>query len=124
MATGKNKHIIWTQRAEGLVLLAFAVYMFNQFGLNWALFIGGIFLIDLFMIGYAFNNRAGAAIYNLGHTLVVPFFLWILSWELEQSWIMTLSLIWLAHIGLDRALGYGLKLNDGFKHTHLGKIGK
>ena len=28
-----------------------------------------------------------------------------------------------AHIGIDRALGYGLKLPSGFKHTHLGVIG-
>jgi hypothetical protein len=30
----------------------------------------------------------------------------------------------LAHIGLDRALGYGLKYNAGFVFTHLGRIGK
>jgi hypothetical protein len=29
----------------------------------------------------------------------------------------------MAHIGLDRALGYGLKLPDDFRHTHLGTIG-
>ncbi|TDB99096.1 DUF4260 family protein [Actinomadura sp. 7K534] len=28
------------------------------------------------------------------------------------------------HVGVDRALGYGLKLPDSFRHTHLGEIGK
>jgi hypothetical protein len=34
------------------------------------------------------------------------------------------SLIWFAHIGCDRALGYGLKYSQGFGYTHLGRIGK
>jgi hypothetical protein len=29
-----------------------------------------------------------------------------------------------AHIGIDRALGYGLKYSTGFGFTHLGRIGK
>jgi hypothetical protein len=29
-----------------------------------------------------------------------------------------------AHIGLDRALGYGLKHESGFSDTHLGRIGR
>ena len=33
-------------------------------------------------------------------------------------------MIWLAHIGIDRALGYGLKYSTGFGFTHLGRIGK
>ena len=32
--------------------------------------------------------------------------------------------LWLAHIGIDRALGYGLKYATGFSYTHLGRIGK
>lgn len=124
MATGKNKPEILIQRAEGLAILSFALYMFAQFDLDWTVFILLFFTIDLFMIGYAFNKKFGAYTYNLGHTLVVPAFLWLMAWEFEQSWIMTLSLIWFSHIGFDRALGYGLKLNKGFEHTHLGKIGK
>ncbi|MGQ7476239.1 DUF4260 family protein [Streptococcus suis] len=36
---------------------------------------------------------------------------------------MASGLIWLAHIGWDRAFGYGLKYESGFKHTHLGDLG-
>jgi hypothetical protein len=34
------------------------------------------------------------------------------------------GLIWIAHIGFDRALGYGLKYPTGFGDTHLGRIGR
>ncbi len=33
-------------------------------------------------------------------------------------------MIWMAHIGIDRALGYGLKYSLGFGFTHLGRIGR
>jgi hypothetical protein len=32
---------------------------------------------------------------------------------------MQIALIWLAHIGLDRMLGYGLKYPTEFKDTHM-----
>ncbi|MDU3890869.1 MAG: DUF4260 family protein [Serratia liquefaciens] len=34
------------------------------------------------------------------------------------------ALIWGAHIGFDRALGYGLKYASGFADTHLGGLGR
>lgn len=37
---------------------------------------------------------------------------------------MAAGLIWSAHIGFDRALGYGLKYASGFGATHLGRIGR
>jgi hypothetical protein len=37
---------------------------------------------------------------------------------------LSIAMIWLAHIGIDRALGYGLKYSAGFGFTHLGRIGK
>ena len=39
------------------------------------------------------------------------------------TWALPVALIWIAHIGADRALGYGLKY-DRFHVTHLGLIGK
>jgi hypothetical protein len=32
------------------------------------------------------------------------------------------GLIWLLHIGFDRAIGYGLKYPSSFKETHLGRV--
>jgi hypothetical protein len=42
-----------------------------------------------------------------------------MAWPIAGS----VALIWLAHIGFDRALGYGLKYKAGFGFTHLGRIG-
>ena len=41
----------------------------------------------------------------------------------EQPLWQGVALVWFAHIGMDRALGYGLKYDTDFKDTHLGRIG-
>lgn len=38
--------------------------------------------------------------------------------------LLCAATIWCAHIGFDRALGYGLKYAEGFGFTHLGRIGR
>ena len=45
------------------------------------------------------------------------------SW-LASPVALALGLIWIAHIGMDRMLGYGLKYASGFGDTHLGRIGQ
>jgi len=111
------------QRLEGAALLGFALVVFAIGDLSWWWFAALLLTPDLFALGYLANDATGAFVYNLGHTMVWP--LAILAWGLvaDQQWVMGLAAIWLAHIGMDRALGYGLKLSDGFKHTHLGWIG-
>ncbi len=82
-----------------------------------------ILVPDICMVGYIWGNKAGAIIYNLGHTLVFPVILLGLGIIISNNLFILLSLIWFAHIGVDRLMGYGLKTTKGFKHTHLGKIG-
>ena len=36
---------------------------------------------------------------------------------------LPIAFIWTAHIGMDRALGYGLKYPSAFGDTHLGRVG-
>jgi hypothetical protein len=81
--------------------------------------------IDLSMLGYLAGSRVGAALYNLFHNYTGPV-IWITIGLLnfQTLWLAGFGLVWMAHIGGDRALGYGLKFGDGFKHTHLGWIGK
>ena len=38
--------------------------------------------------------------------------------------VLAVALVWCAHIGFDRALGYGLKYAAGFRETHLGRLGR
>lgn len=115
---------IYFQRVEGLVLLITSVYFyFKQKGSLW-MFVLLLLLPDVCMAGYVFGNRVGAIAYNLGHTLVFPIILLGIGIVITNNVCILLSLIWLAHIGMDRMLGYGLKTTKGFKHTHLGEIGK
>ncbi|MDX2776619.1 DUF4260 domain-containing protein [Streptomyces caniscabiei] len=79
---------------------------------------------DISMVGYIVNNRVGAITYNIGHSLIGPALLMTLYIATESQPALFFTLLWLFHIFVDRALGYGLKHETGFHHTHLGSIGK
>jgi Domain of unknown function (DUF4260) len=105
---------------EGLVLLAGALIAYSTLGQPWWLVPAGILVPDIAMSGYVAGTRLGAHLYNLAHATLLPtVMLGIGYWQADRL-LMALALIWLAHIGLDRLLGMGLKYNDRFTHTHLG----
>ena len=64
----------------------------------------------------------GAAVYNAAHTTLGPIALASVGVLADTDWCVQLALIWLAHIGLDRLLGYGLKYPTAFKDTHLNRV--
>lgn len=109
-------------RLEGLTLAAGAVAVYAQQGGNWLLF--GLLLLapDLSMLGYLAGPRSGAASYNLVHHEALPAILLAFGWWGHQSLALYVALIWLAHIGLDRLLGYGFKYATEFKDTHLSRV--
>ena len=108
-------------RLEGLVLLAVALAaFFGELDERWWLVPLLLFVPDLFMAGYARSTRVGAAVYNLGHSYPAPALLGAVAVASSSSLWEAVALIWFAHIGMDRALGFGLKYDDSFKHTHLG----
>ena len=76
------------------------------------------------MLGYLAGPAVGARAYNLAHTYAAPAVLAGVGWAMGASLPVALALVWAAHIGFDRALGYGLKLPTGFRDTHLGRIGR
>jgi hypothetical protein len=109
-------------RLEGLAVLAAAVLIYRRTGGSWLLF-GVLFLApDLGFAGYAFGPRIGAGVYNVLHSYIVPIALGCGMWLGGRS--IAIPLIWTAHIGFDRLLGYGLKYPTGFGDTHLGKLGR
>ena len=90
-----------------------------------------VFLVfDLSMVGYVRSPSAGAFWYNLAHTYAWPAVLAVVALVTAASspslsrWLALIAFAWAFHIGVDRALGYGLKLPDAFTHTHLGWIGR
>jgi len=106
-------------RAEGALLLLLTIAFYRAGHYPWWLFATLFFAPDLFMLGYLLNAKMGAAFYNLVHTLTLPLSLLLFSLIAPQPSLASYALIWLAHIGFDRALGYGLKYPTAFKDTHL-----
>lgn len=76
------------------------------------------------MVGYLANTRAGAALYNSAHTETPPILLLCGALAKKSEVGVGLALCWLAHIGMDRMLGFGLKYGTAFAHTHLGDFAK
>lgn len=104
---------------EALVLLAGALIAYGTLGQPWWLVPAGILVPDIAMGGYLAGTRVGAHLYNIGHVTLLPaVMLGVGYWQADRL-VTALALIWLAHIGMDRLLGYGLKYNDASMHTHL-----
>jgi hypothetical protein len=109
-------------RAEGLAVLALATYLYARGGHSWLLFAVLFLAPDLSFAGYLAGPRLGAAVYNALHSYVGPLIL--AAVVLAAGRPAALPLIWAAHIGFDRALGYGLKYPTAFGDTHLGAVGR
>ncbi|QPC85126.1 DUF4260 domain-containing protein [Phototrophicus methaneseepsis] len=104
---------------EGLALLIAIGLVYGQFSGDWLMFALLLFVPDVSMVGYLVNTRVGATVYNLAHFVVFPLILIGLGVSLPHPILVSVGLIWLAHIALDRTLGYGLKYNTAFKDTHM-----
>ena len=111
-------------RVDGLVLFVLAIVVF--FTTDQPLWIVPLLLFvpDVFMAGYAKSSKVGALIYNFGHSYFLPGIVSASGWVMSSPLTLGVGLIWFAHVGMDRALGYGLKYDDNFKHTHLGSLFK
>jgi uncharacterized protein DUF4260 len=111
-------------RMEGAVLLGLAVFAYARYGVSWWLFVVLLLAPDLGMLGYAAGPRVGAIAYDAMHTYLGPAVVLVAGVVLAHPVLWSIGFVWFAHIGMDRALGYGLKYEDGFGHTHLGPIGR
>lgn len=111
-------------RLEGAVVLAAALAAYNRFGMGWGWFAACFFIPDLSILVYLAGARAGAVAYNAAHSYIgAVACLGAGAVMLSPTWVAA-GLVWCAHIGFDRALGYGLKYAQGFGFTHLGRIGR
>ena len=110
-------------RLEGLIIFLLSVQLYSEFGESWLLFVLLFLIPDISMLGYLAGATSGAILYNAAHTYIFPAGLATLGYMIDQPFLYSLALIWAAHIGLDRLIGYGLKYSLGFRETHLGRIG-
>lgn len=111
-------------RLEGLALLCGAATLYWRMGGDWKLFALLFLAPDLSFAGYLAGPRAGAVAYNALHSTLGPLALAAAGIVLHLPLAANVALIWLAHVGFDRAAGYGLKYGAGFGFTHLGRIGR
>lgn len=110
-------------RIEGLALLALSLWLYQASGFGWGQFALLFLAPDLSFAGYLLGARAGANSYNCAHSTLGPALLIACVFAGHKAFL-PFALIWLAHVGFDRMLGYGLKYASAFGDTHLGKIGK
>jgi uncharacterized membrane protein len=113
----------WLLRAEGLALLLICLWAYHSRSDSWAQFALLFLLPDLALLAYWVQPRLGAVCYNITHSSIGALALLFVGFAFQMPSLVPLGLIWLAHIGFDRALGYGLKYRQGFSFTHLGVIG-
>ncbi|TGQ06115.1 DUF4260 domain-containing protein, partial [Mesorhizobium sp. M00.F.Ca.ET.217.01.1.1] len=104
-------------RFEWVTVAALAIVCYAMSGFSWWLFVLLILAPDLSMLGYLGGPRIGALAYNALHILIVPVLLRLAGHLAGSAVGSAIALIWIAHIAIDRALGYGLKLSTGFQDT-------
>ncbi len=107
---------------EAATLFALSLYLYRFAGAGWGWFLLLFLWPDFGMLGYLANVKLGAALYNLAHFVALPAALVALSLLTHRGGLLSFSLIWIAHIQLDRALGFGLKYPTFFKDTHLQRV--
>ena len=107
---------------ESIVIFIGALLIYLFLSGNWIIFLVLLFAPDIFIVGYLKNSRIGSIIYNIGHIYVWSIILIVIGILIDLNLLILFSLIWIAHISMDRAMGYGLKYPSDFKDTHMQKI--
>lgn len=121
--------VLWQKIEGGLVFLACLIAVIGsamvERSLPWWAMVILFFAPDLGFLGYLRGPRIGALTYNAVHLYGWGLLLAVGGSVLFGSGPVTdLGLIWMAHVGFDRMLGYGLKEPTAFGDTHLGRIGR
>lgn len=112
-------------RLEGAAVLVAAVIAYARLDAGWGLFAALFLVPDASFLGYLAGPRWGALAYNTAHSYLGPLALGLAAGlGLGVGSVgVAIALVWAAHVGFDRMLGYGLKYTSGFRHTHLGELG-
>ncbi|MEN3350132.1 MAG: hypothetical protein V7632_3767 [Bradyrhizobium sp.] len=111
-------------RLEGLALFVGMTVLYGVWDGSWLVYVLFFLAPDLSFAAYLAGPRVGAIVYNAAHAYLAPMALMTIGFASAEPLVLSVAMIWLAHIGIDRALGYGLKYSKAFGYTHLGRIGK
>jgi type IV secretory pathway TrbD component len=111
-------------RAEGLAALAAGVGLYLHLGGQLIWLVPLLLAVDISMVGYGVGPRPGAFVYNLAHNWAAGITVLGAAWWLGSPAVALAGAILVAHTGMDRAAGYGLKYPTAFADTHLGRLGR
>jgi uncharacterized protein DUF4260 len=111
-------------RAEGLAVFAAGFAGFLYLGFPWWAFFLLLIVPDASMLGYLRGPRVGAIVYNVAHDLASGVAVVGLGLVIGSVPVTAAGAILVAHGGMDRMAGYGLKFPSSFQDTHLGRIGR
>jgi hypothetical protein len=120
-ATGGVKILL---RLEGLALFIGMTLLYGIWDGSWWVYVILFLVPDISFAAYLAGPKFGALVYNAAHSYLGPMALMTTGFASGEPLTLSIAMIWLAHIGIDRALGFGLKYEAGFAFTHLGRIGK
>jgi hypothetical protein len=109
-------------RLSGLAVFGAAIALYADAGYSAIAFIVVFLVPDISFAAYAAGPKVGSAVYNAVHTYAVPVVLGAVGVVTDTDTLVQVALIWLAHIGIDRSLGYGLKYPTAFKDSHLDRV--
>jgi hypothetical protein len=107
-------------RLEEAAMFALSIYAFSTTDFAWWWYLVLILVPDIGMLGYLVNTKVGALTYNLFHLKFLGIALYVTGIYFDNSWTELAGIIIFGHASMDRMIGYGLKHEDSFHHTHLG----
>ena len=111
-------------RAEGIAAFVGGAAAWVALGAPWPLFPVLLLAPDISMAGYLGGPHSGAIAYNVAHNWATGGLVVGIGLVLNLPAATLAGVILVAHTGIDRVLGYGLKYPTSFQDTHLGRIGK
>ncbi len=109
---------------EEIAQFLLGIFLFSRLDFAWWWFPALILVPDLSMIAYLVNPKIGALVYNFFHHKLLAVIVFVLGYYIDNQILILAGIILFAHSAMDRVFGYGLKYEDAFSNTHLGKIGK
>jgi len=111
-------------RLEGAAAFIAGLALYGWLGGPWLLVVPLLLLPDLSAVGYLRGPRLGAVTYNVVHNWALGLAVLGVGLATAIAPIAIAGAVLVAHVGMDRAAGYGLKLSTSFRDTHLGRIGR
>lgn len=110
-------------KLEELLLFVLSIYLFSLLNFEWWWYAVLFFVPDIGFLGYLINTKVGAFCYNVLHHKALMIVVYLLGVYLKNEHLQLVGIVFFGHSAFDRLFGYGLKYNDSFHNTHLGKIG-